>query len=308
LIRKPQVPPNSAEELIVTLTPRAVTCCRVQALEKFKIGNITMKLLHKSVFVTMLVACSAMAIAQCSESEDVHSVPTRPTFSTGAETTQCGVVEFDAGATFTSPSGARYWSVGDSTRLGITDHLDMRVASDSIDHLSFQNSTVSGVGDTVLNPKYRFNKESGWMPSFAAAYAIKLPTADAVLGLGTGQRDQVFSLLASKSIGKYHVDFNASALKLGVAPKTSDYAAAWSSDVSYALTRRWNVVADLYSTTFLDDEVHGTALLLVGASYQVNPRLYLDAAVDSGFTHGSNERRLQFGVTYAAGRLFGKKN
>lgn len=266
-----------------------------------------MNLLRRVCFIGVLLACSGFALAQCSESEDVHSVPTRPTFSTGAETTQCGVVEFDAGATFTSPSGARYWSVGDSTRLGITDHLDMRVASDSIDHLAFQNSTVSGVGDTVLNPKYRFNKESRWMPSFAAAYAIKLPTADAAFGLGTGQRDQVFSFLASKAMGRYHVDFNASGLKLGVAPKVSDYAAAWSSDVSYAVTRRWSAVADLYSTTFLDDEVSGTALLLLGGSYQVNPRLYIDAAIDSGFTHGSNERRLQFGVTYAAGRLFGPK-
>jgi Putative MetA-pathway of phenol degradation len=266
-----------------------------------------MNFLRRVCFISLLFACSGVVLAQCGESEDVHSVPTRPTFSTGAETTQCGVVEFDAGATFTTPSGARYWSVGDSTRLGITDHLDMRVASDSIDHLALQNSSVSGIGDLVLNPKYRFNKESRWMPSFAAAYAIKLPTADAALGLGTGQRDQVFSFLASKSLGKYHVDFNASALKLGLAPQTSDYAAAWSSDVSCALTRHWSVVADLYSTTFLDDEVNGTALLLVGGSYQVNPRLYIDAAVDSGFTPGSNERRLQFGVTYAAGRLFGHR-
>src|SRR6185437_17021122 len=158
-----------------------------------------------SLFI-VFAAFSSMAIAQCSESEDVHSVPTRPTFSTGAETTQCGVVEFDAGGTVAAPSGGRYWSVGDSSRLGITDHLDMRVASDSIDHLSFQSTSSRGIGDTVLNPKYRFNKESAWMPSFAAAYAIKLPTADATLGLGTGQRDQVFSLLASKSMGRYHVD------------------------------------------------------------------------------------------------------
>ena len=266
-----------------------------------------MNLLRRVCLLSVLLACSGFALAQCTESEDVHSVPTRPTFSTGAETTQCGVIEFDAGATFTSPSGGRYWSVGDSSRLGITDHLDMRVASDSIDHLSFQSTSSRGIGDTVLNPKYRFNKESAWMPSFAAAYAIKLPTADATLGLGTGQRDQVFSLLASKSMGRYHVDFNASALKLGVAPNASDYAAAWSSDVSYAVTRRWSAVADLYSTTFLDDEVNATALLLVGGSYQVNPRLYIDAAIDSGFTQGSNERRLQFGVTYAAGRLFGRK-
>ena len=262
---------------------------------------------QKFLLSIVLITLSGMACAQCSESEDVHSVPTRPTFSTGAETTQCGVVEFDAGGTVSAPSGGRYWSIGDSTRLGITDHLDMRVASDSMDHLAFQNSVVSGVGDTVLNPKYRFNKESAWMPSFGVMYAVKLPTADSSKALGTGERDQAFTFLASKTLGKYHVDFNASALRLGLDSNTSDYAAAWSSDVSYSINRRWSVVADLYSTTFLNDDVHATALLLLGGSFQVNPRLYIDAAVDSGFTPGSNEKRVQFGITYAAGRLFGRK-
>ena len=46
-------------------------------------------------------------------------------------------------------------------------------------------------------------------------YQVKIPTANPAKGLGSGCVGNLFTLLASKDLGRYHVDFNLDATLAG---------------------------------------------------------------------------------------------
>ena len=60
-----------------------------------------------------------------------------------------------------------------------------------------------GYGDTELGAKFRFVKESGWMPSIATFPLLELPTGDRAQGLGSGHADVFVPLWLQKTFGKW---------------------------------------------------------------------------------------------------------
>lgn len=255
----------------------------------------------------LVLAMSVAAVAAAGRAHAADDTPpTRPAFSNNTDTTEYGIVEVDGGFSTAVPAmGGGFQSAGGSIHIGLTDNLDLRIATDSWDRSMSRYLVATGVGDTYLNPRIRFNSERGHFPSFGIAYIYKAPSA--ARGLGSGKTDHVLSFLASKSLGRFHTDFNASVLFLGAAGHCADRAASWSADISHPLGNNWSVALDTYAVTSLDAEnTYGVSQMLA-VIYAATPRLYLDAAYDLRLTPGMNRARFQFGFTYSVGRLFGSR-
>jgi hypothetical protein len=107
--------------------------------------------------------------------------------------------------TFELYSGIRYQSEGDSVNrqlpivelvYGISDRQEVTF---EIPFLSQQGE--HGFGDIVLGTKYNFIKESRTLPGISGTFELKLPSASASRGLGTGAFDYDLRIPFQKTWG-----------------------------------------------------------------------------------------------------------
>lgn len=70
-----------------------------------------------------------------------------------------------------------------------------------------QTSTTSGMGDLILKGRYYVVEEGTYMPLIAVTGRVKLPTASASQGLGTGELDYGAGVELSKMLGDNWIAF-----------------------------------------------------------------------------------------------------
>ena len=70
-----------------------------------------------------------------------------------------------------------------------------------------QKVTTSGIGDIILRGRYYVVEEKDWIPLIAVTGRLKLPTASASEGLGTGEMDEGVGMEVSKLLGDKWVTF-----------------------------------------------------------------------------------------------------
>ena len=236
----------------------------------------------------------------------VISVPSRPTVTSATDTTQCGVVELEYGLERQWPGGgANRDDLSGGLRLGLTHNLDLHWSSSDFLHLMDGVGNRTGFGDTWLGLRYRFLGQTKRRPSLGLFYQAKIPSASAVLGLGSGQVDHSISFLASKDLHRFHFDFNLIELLAGrLAASGFDHDTGFALATWLPLSRRLSVVVEPYGYTSLNPSGPAFASAMAGFNYKVRPRLYLDSGLDVGATSGAPRKRVFVGITYAIANLY----
>lgn len=268
-------------------------------------------------FRTLMAVVSFSAVWACAQqsgnqsesscfSTTVVSVPSRPTASNGADTTQCGVVEAEYGFERQWPGGSAqrdYLSGG--LRLGLTPHLDFHWASGDFWNIVDESGVRTGFGDTWLGLKYHFLTQTRHWPSLGVFYQVKVPTANENKEIGSGEFDHAISFLVSKDISRFHFDFNVTPLLAGRHGSPGvDHNTGLALSFSVPLTHRLSLVGEGYGYTFLNDQTPAIASVMTAVTFQVHPRLLLDAGLDVGVSPDAPDKRVFVGGTYAMGNLF----
>ncbi len=268
-----------------------------------------------SSFVAALVlGCSGLTAAQQAASPgegscfraDIVSVPSRPTITDATDTTQCGVLEVELGLERQWPgSGANHDDLSGGLRLGLARNLDLHWYTGTFVHIMDGDGDRTGFGDNWLGLKYRFLEQTTLRPSFGLFYQAKIPSANAKLGLGTGRVDHSLSFLVSKDAGRTHVDFNLIQLLDGRSVSSGfDHASGFALSTSVLVSKKLILVVEPYGYTTLNASNSAFASLMMGLTYQVNSRLFLDSGVDVGLTREAPRERVYAGVTYAIANAF----
>lgn len=236
----------------------------------------------------------------------VISVPSRPTVTSATDTTQCGVVELEYGLERQWPGGgANRDDLSGGLRLGLTHNLDFHWSSANFLHIMDGAGDRTGFGDTWLGLRYRFLGQTKHRPSLGLFYAAKVPSASAVLGLGSGQVDHSISFLASKDLRRLHFDFNLIALLAGRPGESGfDHDTGFALASWLPITHRLSAVLEPYGYTALNQASPAFASAMAGFNYKVQPRLYLDSGLDIGATSGAPRKRVFVGITYAVGNVY----
>jgi outer membrane putative beta-barrel porin/alpha-amylase len=240
----------------------------------------------------------------------VTSVPSRPTVANATDLTQCGVVEVEYGYDHQwLGAGTHRNDLTGGLRFGLTPNLDLHWSSASFLNVVDGAGSRSSFGDAWLGLKYRFLVQKKHRPSLGLYYAAKVPTASFSRGMGSGQVDHSFSLLASKDVTHIHFDFNVIGLLIGRTSASGvDHNLGFALSAYYPLTRRLNLVVEPYGYTLLNESTPAFASTMGGFTYQVGPRIYLDAGFDVGVTHGAPNKRVFVGATYAIANLYSWMN
>ena len=238
-------------------------------------------------------------------SKNVVSVPSRPTVSNGADTTQCGVLESEYGLERQWPGGGVHRDdLTGGLRLGLTRQLDFHWASADFLHVSDLSGSHTAFADTWLGVKYRFLEQSKSTPGLGIFYQVKIPAGEN-LGLSTGKVDHSLSFLVSRDLKPVHVDFNVIALLAGrLAGPGVDHNLGFALSGAVPLKHGFSLVAEGYGYNRLNEDTPGYASAMAGFTYQLNPRLVFDAGFDAGVTHDAPKKRVYVGFTYAIANLY----
>jgi hypothetical protein len=233
--------------------------------------------------------------------------PNRPTVADPADITQYGVVELEYGWDGVWPEpGVRQNSVGGLLKFGMLCDVEFRWTTTSfISQKTDASHTQQSFGDNWLGPQVRLYRQTKNVPSLAFAYAVKIPSASTIGGLGSGRVDHAFTFLASKDLARIHFDFNASEFLIG---RTSAPGFDKGEQVNLAFSRRirgpLQFTAEFYGDTRLNPSTPGFASSLWALTYTVTPRLVIDGGFEVGLTDGGPHRHLFVGATWAIAKLY----
>ena len=240
----------------------------------------------------------------CAQAE-VVSAPSRPNWNAGAATTQCGTLESDFGW-LRQPigGGAQQEMLLSSVRYGLTPKIDLRWGlTNHISQNGGERAPIAGVGDQSVSATYRFHEQGLWVPALAFSYGIKIPMANPAKGFGTGFTDHQLVLIASRDLGRNHLDFNVVGTLTGEA-RGHDGAPQFGLGLTRQMTGKLAWILEGYG-----GPQPGTAdrygAVLTGVSYSLRHWLVLDGAFVKTYTAGSPRQQMLFGFTYAMRPGFG---
>jgi len=252
------------------------------------------------------VAQTTQASQKITDDEPDFIVPARPTASNPAEFQRPGVLQLEYGfnGNWHAAGGVSEQDTPLALRLAVSRRLLIELDTDSPLSQSSQGFRTTGAGDTQLGAQIVLRHEDAHGPGFALAYYLKLPTASAAEGLGTGRVDHSLLALVSKKIDETTFDFNAVYLNAG---RTSDEGRASSAQAAFAasrnLTKRFGLQGELSGTTRNDEET-GALFALGVATFQVNRRLVLDCGLRLGLTSEAPRVGAVAGLTIGVAQLF----
>lgn len=265
-------------------------------------------------FATAILATIAAAQTPTPTPDDETDfiVPARPTVSNPAEFQRPGVLQLEMGydANFRSKGNfADQQDVPIALRFAVSRRVLLELDTDSPytlkDPTGLRNT---GAGDTQLGIQFVLQHERKSRPGLAFAYYIKLPTADATRGLGSGRVDHNFIGLISKTINKTTIDFNVIYLLAG---RTSSNGHASSGQAAFAvtqnLTKRFGVQGEI-SGYSRNDQQTGAMFALGVVTYQLNRRMVLDSGVRFGLTSGTPRVGVVAGITIGVADLYKKRH
>ena len=161
-------------------------------------------------------------------------------------------------------------------------------------------TTDSGLGDVILRGRYYLIEESAVMPLVAVTGRVKVPTADADLGLGTGEFDEGAGLELTKSLGDRWLAYLDGGYNLiGDAPGTN-FNNQWWYDVGVG----YDVTDNLHMSLFYEEyralvnSVNNARDLLALTNYIVNDTVHLTGSLLVGLSNGAPNYGLGGGVRF----------
>jgi hypothetical protein len=232
-------------------------------------------------------------------SGEAVATPTRPTWATSAATTQCGTVEFDSGW-LREPlgHGVSATFVQSSMRYGLTPRLDFRWGVPGpVWQTGGEPAALHGISDQTFALRFRFVDSGRVLPALALSYVYKQPAANPAKGFGTGLADSQYFFIASRDLGRVHLDFNTIGSVVGTA-KGHDGAAQFGLSMSVPTTKKlfWLLESSGGPQPGTADRL-GCAL--TGAAYTWKPWLVLDGAYTYVYTAGAPRSLYTVGFTLA---------
>jgi hypothetical protein len=256
--------------------------------------------------ILLLFICAPQNLAaQCASAPqgEIRANPGRPTVADPADITEYGVLEAEYGWNHTWLGGeARENDFGALLKFAALCNLEIRWSPDTV----VSQGSQRGFGDNWIGAQYRFVHQSRTVPAMAASYMLKIPSASAARGLGTGRVDQQFKFLASKDLGTTHFDFNTSVLAIGrPVDGGQDTAAEIDLSFSHPLWNKLALTGEIYGDTRLNSAVPGFTSTLWALTYNLSPRLVVDAGMDTTLTPNAPFRkRFVMGFVYSIGELY----
>lgn len=156
----------------------------------------------------------------------------------------------------------------------------------------------SGVGDVVAGAGYRLIDNASSGVQLVAGLRVKIPTASAERGLGTGKTDLGGILAVRKRFGSGWVYAEGGYVAVG-APAGADLrdVAVWSAGAGRRLTARWYLLASGSGSTAIVPAFGAPAEIGAGVGVKAGDRLIVTILPTFGLSNASPKYALTIGIS-----------
>jgi hypothetical protein len=219
-----------------------------------------------------------------------------------------GVFAVGEGEVVLSASAARYshedaFATGLSLSAGLLPRLEagLSLGYGAVRDRTDAASTRDGFLDAGVGFKASVVPEASAPVGFTLAGGVKLPTASARLGLGTGLTDATLLAITTKTWGAVSLDFNLGFLWTAVGRRGELNDDAWTAGAAV----RWEATSKLmvFAETFGSLPARGgerlTGEVRAGGQWELCPKCYLGVSLGTGLGHGTHQVHATTGLTIA---------
>ncbi|MEI8015777.1 MAG: transporter [Nitrospira sp.] len=161
-------------------------------------------------------------------------------------------------------------------------------------------TTNAGLGDIILRGRYYIVEEKGWVPLIAITGRLKLPTADASRGLGTGKMDEGVGSEISKRLGDSWITFLDGGFNVIGRPDGLNLRNQWWYDVGGGYYIMKNLLGTVYFEEYrsLVSGVQNIRDVFFGMNYRASSEWRFNGGVSVGLSNGAPDYALSIGTSY----------
>jgi hypothetical protein len=178
--------------------------------------------------------------------------------------------------------------------VGLLSNMDIRIQSSLLWVDPPDEPSSGGLGDSLLGFKHRLLDETETRPAVLYSLTLRLPTGSATHGLGDAGVDAALFAVVGKTFGPLTLNWNG-----GYAFVSRDRDLDFwllATSLEYRMTETWSLVGEVVSALG-GHHAPDVAVLRVGATYTLSPRIRLDGAVGMGVTRASPDVLITIGTT-----------
>ena len=195
-----------------------------------------------------------------------------------------------AGATGSgsAPGVEVHWGISDGLELDVASSLAFATAPDS--------GRGRGYGDTTLGLKYRLVDEASGVPMVSLVPKLTFPTGNANRGLGNGGTRALLGIAAQKQRGPWQTYANL-AYAIDNGPNNRNFWFA-GAEVQRELSAHWIVGAEIFGMTAQSVGQHASTGFNLGGYYLVDERHQALFSLGRGLTNVHETNRVSAYVGY----------
>ena len=163
-----------------------------------------------------------------------------------------------------------------------------------------QKVTTAGIGDIILRGRYYIIEEKDWIPLIAVTGRLKLPTASASEGLGTGKMDEGVGMEVSKLLGDKWITFLDGGFNVIGRPDGLSLRNQWWYDIGAGYYVTKYLMTSVYFEEYrslVSDSVNIRDLFF-GANYTASAAWRFNGGVTVGVSNGAPDYALSLGTSY----------
>ena len=253
-------------------------------------------------FALMLAAPSAQTQDQpappSAASEPIDA--DRPHVGTGTHVVAPGEVQFELGGQWQRSTNMRTFASPALVRIGLTDRVEARIASDGILMRDAAGARERGIGNAQLGVKIRL-LGSTEEPFLSVMPAVNLGLASRDKGLGSGESDTTVTLLAGHALGRgFHGEANYGVGSIGD-PAGRFPQHLLTGAVVHQSTSRLQTYVEAAWWSRQERNNNGVSFIDYGVIFALAPRVLIDGGAFTGVTKATPDYGLFTGLSFAVG-------
>lgn len=169
-----------------------------------------------------------------------------------------------------------------------------------------QKVTTTGIGDVILRGRYYLVEEQDYVPLIAVTARLKLPTANASQGLGTGELDHGYGVEISKLIGTSWLVFFDGGYNLIGDPDRADGSGTLGlrNQYWYDIGTGYYLTKDLLTSVYFEEYralvpgLPNARDVFFSSNYRLSPAWRLNGGVAVGLSNGAPDYVVSIGTSY----------
>ena len=168
-----------------------------------------------------------------------------------------------------------------------------------------QKVTSTGIGDVILRGRYYLVEEQDYVPLIAVTARLKLPTANASQGLGTGELDHGYGVEISKLIGTSWLVFFDGGYNLIGDPDRADGSGTLGlrNQYWYDIGTGYYLTKDLLTSVYFEEYralvpgLPNARDVFFSSNYRLSPVWRLNGGVAVGLSNGAPDYVVSIGTS-----------